>query len=577
MNTKQLDAKIRKDFRAFLTLLWQELGLPRPSRAQLGIAAYLQHGPKRLQIQAFRGVGKSWITSAFVLWTLYRDPDVKILVVSASKERADNFSIFCQKLISDISFLNHLAPRSDDQRWSRISFDVGPAKPHQAPSCKSGGITSSLTGSRADLLVFDDIEVPLNAATDAQRSKLLQLCTEAESILTPDDNSRILFLGTPQSSFSVYNTLSARGYRPYVWPARYPESADPYAGNLAPELVSDLERGVETGTPTDTRFTDFDLNEREAAMGRSNFQLQFQLNTTLSDAEKFPLKFADLIVTPLGNECAERYVWSSDPRYVIGDLNPVGLPGDRFHRPMFIDEAAIPYAETIVACDPAGKGQDECVATVLSQANGYIFLRRMKAYRDGYSDETLSDIVRLCKNYKATTLLVEENFGDGMILELFKRHVTQQSASVALEGVRVTSRKEERIIDTLEPILNQHKLIVDPRVWEWDYASNPKEPPEKRIQYMLGTQLSRMTREVGAVRHDDRADCLALGCRYYIDALAQSAFKSQALRRNQEWQAMMDAFDNDPQAATDILVTGGTFNTAKITPNRVYDWVDRVR
>ncbi len=122
MNTKQLDAKIREDFRAFLTLLWQELGLPRPSRAQLGIAAYLQHGPKRLQIQAFRGVGKSWITSAFVLWTLYRDPDVKILVVSASKERADCFSIFCQKLISDISFLNHLAPRSDDQRWSRISL-----------------------------------------------------------------------------------------------------------------------------------------------------------------------------------------------------------------------------------------------------------------------------------------------------------------------------------------------------------------------------------------------------------------------------------------------------------------------
>ena len=146
MDTAQLDAQIRSDFRAFLTLVWRELDLPKPTRAQLCIADYLQNGPKRLQISAFRGVGKSWITAAFVLWTLYKDPDQKIMVVSASKERADNFAIFCQKLIIDISWLNHLGPKDSDQRWSRISFDVGPAKPHQAPSCKSVGVTPSMTG-----------------------------------------------------------------------------------------------------------------------------------------------------------------------------------------------------------------------------------------------------------------------------------------------------------------------------------------------------------------------------------------------------------------------------------------------
>ena len=139
--TQELDKKLRQDFRAFLTLIWHELNLPRPTRAQLSIAEYLQHGPKRLQISAFRGVGKSWITAAFVLWNLYNDNDKKVMVVSASKERADNFSIFCQKLILDITWLGHLGPKSEDQRWSRVSFDVGPAAPHQAPSCKSVGIT----------------------------------------------------------------------------------------------------------------------------------------------------------------------------------------------------------------------------------------------------------------------------------------------------------------------------------------------------------------------------------------------------------------------------------------------------
>ena len=66
-------ALLQQDFKMFLQALWGQLDLPSPTRAQYAIADYLQHGPKRLQIQAFRGVGKSWITGAFVLWTLFND------------------------------------------------------------------------------------------------------------------------------------------------------------------------------------------------------------------------------------------------------------------------------------------------------------------------------------------------------------------------------------------------------------------------------------------------------------------------------------------------------------------------
>lgn len=564
---------MRGDFKVFLTLVWQELNLPRPTRAQLCIADYLQNGPKRLQISAFRGVGKSWITAAFVLWTLYNDPDRKVMVISASKERADNFSIFCQKLILDITWLNHLGPQDSDQRWSRISFDVGPAKPHQAPSVKSVGITGQMTGSRAHLMIFDDVEVPANSATDMQREKLLQLVTESESILTPDDDSRILFLGTPQSTFTIYRKLAERSYRPFVWPARYPKDTTNYEGLLAPQLVADLEKGVEAWTPTDSRFSDLDLMEREAAMGRSNFMLQFQLDTSLSDADKFPLKFQDLIVTSLGMECAERYAWSADPRYMIKTLNPVGLPGDRFYGPMFIDEGMCDYQETIVSVDPSGRGSDETVAVVLSQANGYVFVRDMKAFKDGYSDNTLSSIVRMGKKYKASRLLVESNFGDGMICELFNRHIQQMGAVFSTEEVRATVRKEERIIDTLEPVMNQHKLIIDPKIFEYDYSSNPDAPPEKRLEYMLGYQMSRMCREKGAVKHDDRIDALSQGVQWFIDSLAQSAHKAQAMRRNDEWKAMMNAFENEPQMATDALALGHSFKQlSSVATTGVWDW-----
>ena len=569
---KALEAKIKGDFRVFLTLVWRELDLPKPTRAQLAIAEYLQHGPKRLQISAFRGVGKSWITAAFVLWTLFKDPDKKIMVISASKERADNFSIFCQKLIVDIEWLSFLEPTSADQRWSRISFDVGPAKAHQAPSVKSVGITGQMTGSRAHLMIFDDVEVPANSATDMQREKLLQLVSESESILTPDDDSRILFLGTPQSTFTVYRKLAERSYRPFVWPARYPKDLSKYEGLLAPQLVEDIEQGVERWTPTDTRFIEHDLIEREAAMGRSNFMLQFMLDTSLSDAEKFPLKFQDLIVTPLGEECAERYAWSADPRYMIKELNPVGLPGDRFYSPMYIEEGVCPYDETIVSVDPSGRGTDETVAVVLSQCNGYIFVRDMRAFKEGYSDRTLQAIIRMGKKYTASRLLIESNFGDGMICELFNRHNIQLNGNMGIEEVRATVRKEERIIDTLEPVMNQHKLIVDPKIWEYDYASNPDEAPEKRLEYQLGYQMSRICREKGAIKHDDRVDALSQGVQWFIDALAQSAAKNLQSRKNEEWLAMMDAFENNGQQATDALVLGRSFRSIPKSKVKVYDW-----
>ena len=271
MNTLDL---LQGDFKLFLQALWAELDLPNPTRAQYAIADYLQHGPKRLQIQAFRGVGKSWITGAFVLWTLFNDPERKIMIISASKERADNMSIFLQKLIIETPWLSHLRPTGDDARWSRVSFDVK-CSPHQAPSVKSVGITGQLTGSRADVMVLDDIEVPGNSMTELMREKLLQLCTEAESILTPKNDSRIMFLGTPQTTFTVYKRLAERSYKPFVWPARYPRKTSNYEGLLAPQLVDDIDNGADKWDVTDDRFDNDDLIEREASMGRSNFMLQF--------------------------------------------------------------------------------------------------------------------------------------------------------------------------------------------------------------------------------------------------------------------------------------------------------------
>jgi len=552
-------AALQGDFKVFLQALWSQLDLPEPTRAQYAIADYLQHGPKRLQIQAFRGVGKSWITGAFVLWTLFNNPEKKIMIISASKERADNMSIFLQKLIIETPWLKHLQPKSDDARWSRISFDVN-CSPSQAPSVKSVGITGQLTGSRADLMILDDVEVPGNSMTEMMREKLLQLCTEAESILTPKDDSRIMYLGTPQTTFTIYRKLAERNYRPFVWPARVPRKLANYEGLIAPQLQEDIDQGADPWSVTDPdRFSHEDLLEREAAMGRSNFMLQFMLDTSLSDAEKFPLKMADLIVTSVNPKSApDDIIWCSDPRNVIKELPTVGLPGDYFYGPMQIQGEWGPYQETICSVDPSGRGTDETAAAYISQRNGYLYLHEVRAYRDGYSDNTLLDILKGCKKFGVTKLVVETNFGDGLVAELFKKHLQQTQQGIDVEEVRANVRKEERIIDALEPILNQHRLVVDRAVIDWDYNSNKDDAPEKRLLYMLFYQMSRMCREKGAVRHDDRLDALAQGVKYFTDAMSISAQEVIKQRKRDDWNDLLEAFIEDPQQATDHLVLGFT-------------------
>ena len=368
-----------------------------------------------------------------------------------------------------------------------------------------------------------------------------------------------MFLGTPQTVFTVYRKLAERNYRPFVWPARYPRKASNYEGLLAPQLQEDVDSGAVPWDVTDDRFDDEDLIEREAAMGRSNFMLQFMLDTSLSDAEKFPLKMADLIVTSVNpDKCPESIVWCSDPANVIKDAPTVGLPGDYFYSPMQQVGDWLPYAETICSVDPSGRGSDETTAAYISQRNGFLYVHAMRAYRSGYSDETLLDILKGCKKYKASTLLIESNFGDGIVAELFKKHIQNLAMNIGIEETRANVRKEDRIIDALEPVLNQHRLVIDRSLIDWDYKSNPDEAPERRLLYMLFYQMSRMCREKGAVRHDDRIDCLAQGVKYFTDAFGISAQEEIKARKREEWNQMLESFLEDPQQSANHLVFGMT-------------------
>jgi len=526
---------LKADFRNFLYVVWKHLNLPDPTPVQYDAAHFLQNGPRRLVIEAFRGVGKSWVTSAYVCWLLYCDPLHKVLVVSASKIRADDFSTFTLRLIHEMDLLKHLRPK-EGQRQSKVAFDVGPAKADHAPSVKSVGITGQLAGSRADTIVADDIEVPNNSATQVMRDKLSEAVKEFDAILKP--GGRIIYLGTPQCEQSIYNTLPERGYVVRIWPARFPNETvrAKYGTALAPFIADQLDRDPElVGQPTDPdRFDDVDLTEREMSYGRSGFALQFMLDTSLSDADRYPLKLADLIIMSLNPDKAPvDIIWGTSPDLVINDLPNVGLGGDRFHRPMQItSDDWVPYNGAMMAIDPSGRGKDETAYVVIKELHGRLHVTAMGGFRGGYDSDTLQKLLSIAKTQKVNLIQVEPNFGDGMFAQLLRSKAMEMYPVEIEDAEWARTQKEARIIDTLEPVMNQHRLVLCPSVIEQDYRSTEGYGPEEVNRYRLIYQMTRLTREKGAIVADDRIDALAMAVAYWVEIMNQNA--DQALETHKE-------------------------------------------
>ncbi|MFN3582769.1 phage terminase large subunit [Phenylobacterium sp.] len=530
--------------RSFLKFLWyvftHVLMLPQPTRVQLDIARYLEGGPLKRFIQAFRGVGKSFLTCCYVVWRLWKNPNLKILIVSANEKLAlENATLI--KLIIDHPAGDDLWPELRTQRGQRSStmaFDVGCCVPDKSPSVKVVGITGQLTGSRSDILISDDVEVPKNSATEAMRDKLRELTAEYAAIAKP--GSEIIWLGTPQSHESIYRGMRERGYDIRIWPARYP-TADRmayYGGNLAPLLLADLEAdpklaipvGTKTGgKPTDpARFSDLDLLSREEEYREAGFLLQYQLDTSLSDADKFPLKTRNLIVLDVDVKVAPvRMVWGSGPDQVLKDYANVGFDGDRLCRPMWVSPDFVPFTGSVMYVDPSGRGRDETGYCVTKFLNGYVFVRRWGGFRDGFGEETLRALADIAAEEEANLIMCEDNMGDGMFRRLLEPYVTRRRPT-PIEGYKVTGQKELRILSALEPALAQHRVVIDATVVRTDLA-NPEVI--RRGLY----QLTHLTSQRGALRHDDRVEVLAAAVKHWADHMNADALKAEeAWKRKQD-------------------------------------------
>lgn len=519
MNWSEADIeKARKHFWAFVYIVWKSIGLPNPTPIQVDIAQYLQNPPSdRVIIQGFRGVAKSFLTCAYAVWRLWHDRDLKVLIISASRDRADDNARFIKSIIRTLPFLADMKADKTQLDTQNI-FNVGGAQADISPSVKSVGITGQITGTRADLLISDDVEVPKNSGTQLQRDKLSEAVKEYDAILKP--GGQIIYLGTPQNEASLYNVLQKRGYSTRIWPVLYPENEaelESYGDSLAPFIADRYRSDPDKykGTSTDPqRFDDIEIEKRRLSYGRAGFALQFLLNTNLSDFEKYPLKVSDLIIDSLDpHETSIKWSWANGPQQRLQDIPCVAMKGDMYYAPLSRSPETQPYTGTVMAIDPAGRGSDESAYAVMKALNGYLFLMEVGGFTEGYSDLTLTQLAQLAKFWEVNEIIVEANFGDGMFTKIMTPIFTKIHPC-AITEVKHTKQKELRIIDTLEPILMRHKLIVNQSVIESDYRRY-----ESGQAYSLIYQMTRICRDKNAIAHDDRLDAVTMAAAYWLSVM----------------------------------------------------------
>jgi len=529
----------------FITMLMRELGMAENATpVQLQIADYLENGPKRRVIAAFRGCGKSTLSAMYLLWKLYHDPDEKCLIISASMSRSEAMTAWLLQTISRVPWLQHMTPDSHDGRYSKINFDVGTCKHiEQSPSVRAAGINGMITGSRASTILVDDCETPQTCLTQLQREKLRNSLNELEAILKPGDGPEILFLGTPHSSTdSIYFTLKRElNYEMQMWPARVPTDLTPYKGALHPLIERRV--GKDDGRPTDTRFSNDELQQRELSMSPMQWRLQFLLDATLSDTERYPLRCGDLMVMTLDQHVPEVVTYEKARYLEIPDLPCCGMAHDPvFYRPQQVEGAVdINTIPTVMALDPSGGGADAFGIAIMKAYAGNYFLMHVEGVLGGVSDSLWEKIAALAKRFHVNEVLVESNFGGLAVYEsLLKPYLVRAGAACRIEPIRSNQRKELRIIDTLAPIMQTHRLVVDRRVVEADADLLKRCVEDRDASYSFFHQLTRLTHDRGSLLHDDSIDAVAMALAWFQEQAAQDQHVRQQARATEYLEACLE-------------------------------------
>lgn len=227
-------AKADVSFLAFF-LMWAKLMRWEVPMLHVRICLWLEtcNDPVRV-LMVFRGAAKSTIYAVYKAWRLYRNRDNRSLVWAADDQLATKLTRDTLNVLRRHPLTRGMLPPKPGAQ----SFWVIGAADMRNPSMQAVGVNGNATGSRADAVDFDDVEVPKNIKTPEARANLRMKTEESTHIAVP--GAQETWVGTPHTHDSVYTELIEGG-----------------AAVLQIPLFENTKRYTETDTATRYAF-DFD-------------------------------------------------------------------------------------------------------------------------------------------------------------------------------------------------------------------------------------------------------------------------------------------------------------------------------
>ncbi len=510
-------------------LVWDHKGWTQPDPISLELMEHLQHGPENLVLMAHR---ESTKTTTFITYSLCRyleNLDYKILYSSATPNLSGNASYEAFSLMRQMSLFQHLLPEGSERQSVNEGWDVRGCMPTKERSFQPTSINSTVTGGRASEIVLDDPENKKNSLTPPMRAKTRAFVTEYLSLKKSNKGSKFRVLMTPHVEDSLVDWFKDRGFTVIAYPVRFPTVVDMarFKGILAPSLQKRMsdDPGLQIGGGIDGsegkpinpwRLGEAWCQSKLVEVRWNEWQRQYMLNTA-PEAQAKPLKLSNLIVTNLDrHQGPEKIVWGKTE--VWTDLVSVGIGEDVYYKPA-ISIGLAPYQMKVMQIDPAAGGEDEMAYTVGGVVGNKIcilknggFLMRSQSPGDEEELRVVRALIAIAVYFEVDRIVVESNFSmfASVLAPILSEECEKAGLNIGIETKPAKINKELRIVETLAPVLYDHRLVVDYQVIKDDYEKRRELSGDAdESEYMLAYQLTRIMKRSRCLAHDDRLDSLA--------------------------------------------------------------------
>lgn len=427
-------------FKLFLAL-WNRLQGQTTPTVHFRIADWLEaaweRGETRLLLMAFRACGKSTIVGLFAAWLIWCRPDVRILVLAADTMLARKMVRNVKRIIERHPLTAPLKPERIDQ-WGSDRFTVKRDRELRDPTMLAAGIGSNITGSRADVIICDDVEVPRTCDTADKRAELRDRLSETGFVLVPGGTQ--LYVGTPHSWFTIYAA-----------------EARTDIGEIEPFLHGFARLEVPlTDDVWPERFPPQEIEALKRRTGPNRFQSQMLLR---------PVNIAEGRLDPA---LLRRY---GGDLVMSDELKGLYLNGQRL-------------VSASAWWDPAfgrgGSGDASVLAVVFTDEDGAHYLHHI-AYLtasddcDDVATDQCRSVARLARACFLPAITVEANGIGKFLPAILRREMARAKVPCAVRETHSRRSKDDRILEAFDVVMAARLLHVHDSVYQTPFLTEMQE------------------------------------------------------------------------------------------------------